>query len=178
MQAVLNLVWGHLLPALGSVPLPEDRAAQAELDRKLAGLSFSPVRGERSSPVAARVSGKTYVLEPNEPKMEAMAFDFGPDESTVTIRDGRGEQQFACGDGAWIEGTLALESDNPRPVAASGAWTAEDTYEIVLCFYETPFRPTITCRFADDRLALDMKVNVSFGPLERPQLVGRIAPES
>ena len=59
-------------------------------------------------------------------------------------------------------------------MAASGAWTSDDTYEIRLCFYETPFCPTIICRFAEDRLTYDYKPNVGFGPLERPQLVGRL----
>jgi len=57
-------------------------------------------------------------------------------------------------------------------VVASGVWTAEDTFTLTLCLYETPFISTITCRFEGDRLFYDFKVNVSFGPLERPQLVG------
>jgi hypothetical protein len=42
-------------------------------------------------------------------------------------------------------------------------------------FTSTAFCPTITCRFMQEQLTFDFKANVSFGPLERPQLVGRIA---
>ena len=64
----------------------------------------------------------------------------------------------------------------PRKVATSGAWTAEETYTIKLCLYETPFHPTITCRFYEDRLTYRFEANVAFGPTERPQLVAKRVP--
>ena len=173
MQAVLNLAWAHLLPAMGPVPLPADRAAQEELERTLVSLSLPPAQGQFSSPLAAQVSGKQYAMEANGQKVEAIAFDFHGDRCTVTVGDDRGEHRIACGSGAWLKGMTTYDHDAPRRVAASGAWTAEDTYAIALCFYETPFCLTITCRFAEDRLTFDSKANVAFGPLERPQLVGR-----
>jgi hypothetical protein len=39
-------------------------------------------------------------------------------------------------------------------------------------FYETPYRLTMTFRFKDDRLTLDLEYNVAFGP-KKWQLVGR-----
>jgi CubicO group peptidase (beta-lactamase class C family) len=175
MQAVLNVVWEVLLPAFSSVPLAENSAAQEKLGQKLASLALPPVQGQPFSPLAARVSGSRYAFEANEGKLEAVAFDFVQDGCAVSIWDDRGEHQLVCGSGAWIAGETTLDATAPRKVAASGAWTAEDTYEIKLCLYETPFRPAITCRFTEDRLTYDFKANVAFGPLERPQLVGRKA---
>jgi hypothetical protein len=60
-----------------------------------------------------------------------------------------------------------------RRVVVSGAWTADDTFALKVCLYETPFCPTITCRFVDDTVLYDYVTNVSFGPKEMPQLVGR-----
>jgi len=173
MQAVLDLVWEHLLPAMGSTPLPPDNATQEKLEHKLTSLALLPVQGDSSSPMAPKVSAR-YILEANEPGVESIAFDFGEDRSVVTVRDGQGERQIVCGSGTWVKGTTIDERGLPQKVAASGAWTAEDTYTIKVCLYETPFRPTITCRFEEDRLTYTFKANVGFGPLERPPLIGRL----
>jgi CubicO group peptidase (beta-lactamase class C family) len=45
MQSVLNLVWQHLLPALGSEPLPEDADGAGRLADRLASLRMAPVAG-------------------------------------------------------------------------------------------------------------------------------------
>jgi hypothetical protein len=75
----------------------------------------------------------------------------------------------------WLKGSTHLDSDEPQPVAAWGAWPAEDTYMVKLCFYQTHFCPTLTCRFGEDRLEFNLKENVSFGPSRRRPLVGRVA---
>jgi len=45
MQAVLDLVWKHLLPAMQSTPLSANTAAQAALEQKLASLAMTPQQG-------------------------------------------------------------------------------------------------------------------------------------
>jgi hypothetical protein len=60
-----------------------------------------------------------------------------------------------------------------HPVAASGAWIAEDTYAVKLCFYETPFYTTMKFRFSGDELLFDSEYNVAFGSRTLPQLTGR-----
>ena len=59
-----------------------------------------------------------------------------------------------------------------QKVAASGAWTSDDSYTAKVCFYETPFCDTLGLRFAGDAVVLDQEHNVSFGATKRPQLVG------
>jgi CubicO group peptidase (beta-lactamase class C family) len=172
MQAVLDRVWERLLPAMGPAPLPPDLAAQKKLEHKLAGLALASVQGAPSSPIAQRASAR-YLLEPNEPDVESIAFDFGADKATVTIHDPHGERQIVCGHNRWVKGRTIDERGRPQKVVASGAWTAEDTYTIKVCLYETPFCPTITCLFGENRLTYTFKANVGFGPLERPPLVGR-----
>jgi hypothetical protein len=177
MQAVLDLAWEHLLPAMGPAPLPEDRAAHAKLGRALAGLALPTQPGRPSSPTAKRVSGTTFTFDSNDLHLEALTFAFDDDGCAVMVRDQRGEHQFRCGFGAWVRGATSLDSGEPRPVAASGAWTGENSYAIKLCFYETPFCPTLTCRFVEDTLRLEFRANVSFEPLRQIDLVGRPAVE-
>ncbi len=175
MQAVLNLAWERLLPAMKAAPLPADEIALDKLNRKLASLSLAPQPGKRASPLASKASGRKYAFETNDQKLEAVSLDFTPDGSVLTVRDGHGEHRITCGNGVWATGTTALDNGIARRVAASGAWTAEDTFTAKLCFYETPFCPTIACRFVGNRLRFVFTANVGFGPTERPQLEGRIA---
>jgi hypothetical protein len=175
MQLVLNLVWEHLLPAMEDAPLPEDRAAQSALADRLAGLRLPPPQGQASSPVAARVAGKTFMVAENEDQIDRIRFDFGEDHCVLTVHNRSGEQRIPCGYGTWLRGSAAFERPDVFNVAASGAWTDERTYVAQLWWYETPFARTLTCNFDGDRLIVQQQANVSFGPTERPQLEGRLA---
>lgn len=173
MQPVLDLAWEHLLPAMGPAPLAEDAGAQKELAVRLAGLALPAPQGEPLSPLAADVSGQRYVFEANERQLEAISFGFSEDGCLVTVWDGRGEHRIPCGSALWRTGQAPFGPLGLQPVAARGAWTAEDTYALRLCYYEAPLTPTIACRFAGDTLTYDYRENVGFGPTEYPQLVAR-----
>ena len=184
MQAVLNLIWKKLLPAMGTTPLPEDDAAARELTHTLKALALTPPQGSTTSPIAARLSGKAFVFDPNDETLHSLSFDF--DAKTLTYRllgggQRRGKHTLAFGLGVWMESVSVLGVSElrkvvePQKVAAGGVWTAEDTFVLTLCQFETPFIATITCRFEGDKLFFDFKANVSFGPTERPQLVGKMA---
>jgi hypothetical protein len=181
---VLNLIWAHLLPGMAPGALPQDKPAHEALTRRLGSLSLLPVQGLLSSSVATKTSGKGYAFAGKRRPLQAISFDFGGDEDRCTVRDDRGEHRVACGRGAWVKGTTAWDltrppaeprgAPQPRPVAASGAWITDDTYEMKLVFYATPFCFTMTCRFGHDKLKLKPRMNVSFGPTEFPQLTGQL----
>ncbi len=184
MQAVLDLVWEHLLPALGPAPLPEDGPTHAALGLKLASLALPVVPGAPLTTLAAQVSGQWYAFDGPRTPWQALTFEFQGGQALCTMRDQFGEHPVACGQGAWVNGitawNLTLSPSKTRtapqsqPVAASGAWIAADTYEMKLVYTTTPFCLTLTCTFGHDKLRLKPRVNVSFGPTEFPQLTGRI----
>ena len=181
MQAVLNVVWDSLLPALMNDPLPVDSASQMALTQKLATLTLSPMPGVAISPEAARVNGKRYTFAPDQQanqgdqrQVEAISLTFQKNETLYTLHDKQGEQQIRCGQGTWIKGTMKIDGRGIQPVAASGAWTAADTYVIKLYFYQTPFCSTNTFRFADDQMHYQSRLNVNMGPTEQPLLIGQI----
>jgi hypothetical protein len=61
-----------------------------------------------------------------------------------------------------------------RPaVAASGAWTADSVFTVRLVLPETPFYSTLHLRFDGDRLRLDGRHHVGFGPTELSPLEGK-----
>jgi CubicO group peptidase (beta-lactamase class C family) len=184
MQAVLDLVWEHLLPAMGQRPLTEAPVSARTLEERLALLRIAPVAGKATASRAADVSGRAFVVAENDDGIRSIAFDFAADGATLTIRNESGEQQVACGYGRWIRGAADIESAYrrhlgtqapvPDAVVASGAWTADDTYVAELWWYRTPFRRTLTCRFSGHGMQVDQQANLSFGPTERPRLEGRI----
>jgi hypothetical protein len=88
------------------------------------------------------------------------------------FRAGGAEQRLACGRGSWAKGRLAYGGRPEQAVAASGAFTAPDTYVAKIAFVETPFVLTVSLRFAGDQLVYDAEYNVAFGPTKQPQLVG------
>jgi len=181
MQGVMNLVWEKLLPALKAAPLPADRLGAEKLNKKLAGLAVRPVSGEATSPRAATLSGKRYAFASNYRQIEAIALESGKNGATVVISTPHGESRIVCEPGVWKRGRAAfvngvggrMVASSEQPIAASGAWTQDDTFTLKLCLYETPFYTTMVFRFNGDQLLLDSEHNVAFGSTTVPQLVGQ-----
>jgi CubicO group peptidase (beta-lactamase class C family) len=184
MQAVLDLVWEKLLPAMQDTPLPADSAAHKVLSDRLAALALQPQSGAATSYMAALVSGKTYAFEQNDEGVTSLKLDFDEKGAHLTLQDDNGEHQIPIGYQRWAEGQALYDQPwhekQMRPTAASGAWTADDTFAMRLSFSETPFIPTLTFRFVEDRtgdrVEFRKEYNVGFGPpeaLQRPALVGK-----
>jgi hypothetical protein len=82
------------------------------------------------------------------------------------------ERRLVCGVSEWKAGKWAFGGGPEQPVAASGAWTADDTYTAKVVLTETPFVATLTFKFADGKLEYEAKRNVAFGPTASPKLTG------
>jgi CubicO group peptidase (beta-lactamase class C family) len=182
MQAVLDLVWKHLLPAMTASELSGNSTAKQALARGLDGLRLAPTDGQRDVPRATALSGHTYRLAENPARIDAVRFDFRPGATTLSLTGERGEQTIPCGHGEWLrsEGSVLAargtfgDGAGPAKVAAAGAWTDDKTYVADLCWYETPFRRRLTCRFEGEHLIVEQQLNVSIVPTELPRLEGRL----
>ncbi len=174
MQSVLDQVWDTLLRALGPAPLPEAQTAQQELVGKLGSLAFPLPEGQPGSPMQEAVSGQRYAIEANPAGIESVSFEFSEESCLLKLKDAAGEEQIACGRRAWKAGTSYLFDRRPKKQVACGAWTARDTFAITLRYYETPFCFTLTAQFQDGRLRTEGKMNVSFGDLNFPPLMGQM----
>jgi CubicO group peptidase (beta-lactamase class C family) len=174
MQAVLDLAWEHLLPAMKQSPAATQADADGakKLSQRLKGLTVRTVEGSASP--AADVWGKKFVVESNPRKFE----------SIVLERDGRGAvtmvtttdgvtSRVSIGHGEWRRGRMARGRTPEQAVAASGAWTDGSTFVAKLCFYETPFVSTLRFRFAGDEVRVTSETNVGFGPTREPELTGK-----
>ena len=186
MQRVLDLVWTHLLPVFGEAALPEDAAAQDALVRKLEALSLPVVEGAPSSGRGGTISGSSYAIEPNHFHIERVRFSFDGNSPTVTFMDATGEQPVTAGYGVWRKGmsdgrVLGRERAwsgglNSERMAASGAWTEEDTFELRVCYTEGEVCPIVRFRFRDGALAIQVDPNVSWDEPTVTTLIGHPAP--
>ncbi|HET6862520.1 MAG TPA: serine hydrolase [Pyrinomonadaceae bacterium] len=182
MQKVMNLVWDKLLPAMKDGRLPENATTRKQLESRLAGLTVKFPNGLSSSRSALSISGKWFELPENERGLKAISFDFNSATPMFRVQTAAGETRTPLGFNTWIKSrgsfTNGLDRflsvpDNPL-IAASGAWTSEDTYTLRIVLYETPFYSTTTFKFDGDRVLIDSEHNVAFGPTKLPQLTGHL----
>jgi CubicO group peptidase (beta-lactamase class C family) len=172
MQAVLNLIWDKLLPAMQPSPLHADEGAA----KKLAGaLKALTMHMPESKGAPAKVSGKKFAFPTNNNKLEALSLESNGSDSTTTlvVQVGGNERRIACGNGAWKKGRLAWSRLPEQPAAATGAWTADDTFTAKICFTETPFVHTVRLKFTGNEARFETEANVGFGPTKEAALVGK-----
>jgi CubicO group peptidase (beta-lactamase class C family) len=164
MQAVLNVVWEILLPAMQDRPLAADDSSRRELERKLASLAL----GEKSGAVGGGWSGtRRFILDPNEERVEEIALHFSGRTCRFEWRDSEGEHTFLCGIGHWEEGNrLAGE-----PVSAKAEWRDERTFVMELYRIHTPHHDKLTCVFEGPDVRIQHE-HLNFVPVLR-QLIGR-----
>ena len=173
MQAVCNLFWDYLLPAMQEESLPEDEAAREMLKDKLAALSLPLTQGGLVSEAANSISGRRYKLDQNSLGLEEVTFEFKTDACLITLKDQNHTHKINCGLGRRIEGTAPLRENVQAKAAVCGAWSGSDTFTIDAHFVEKPFCITWTCRFEEDRLKLDTEINVSFEANKKQSFQGR-----
>lgn len=173
MQAVLDQVWAHLLPAFQAEALPANPAALTELSARTAALKLPLPAGAPDSPLAAGLSGKTFKLRPNRVlKLNTARFDFAPGQVTLTLNGSKGEDMLPAGSADWLPGLSRLDPEGEQPVASAYAWTAQDTLEFKSYFVNTPSCHTLTVHFSGTEVKIEHTVNVSFGPTRFPDLHG------
>lgn len=175
-QQPLDLIWEILLPAMQSQPLPEDASAHTALTEKLSSLIVTPVQGQSTSSIASQISGRTYRFDANELKLEALILSFTEGGCTVSVKRADRDETIPCGDGAWQRGETSLLNEpgvvEVMKTASSGAWTAAETFTMVVRLYETPFYHTLTFHFADDEIMLESRINALLGALNTLLLTG------
>lgn len=183
MQSIMNLVWDKLLPAMKPNRLPENAVARERLGAKLGGLLVKLPSGQSTMPMASRISGRWFEFPKNDRDIQAVSFDFNSSSPVLIVRSGSGEIRTPLGIGSWRKTSngfangldKSLSVPEQPLVAASGAWSSNDVFNVKLVLYQTPYYSALTFKFDGDRLLFDSEHNVSFGPRTLPELVGQVA---
>jgi hypothetical protein len=177
MQIVLDKVWKHLLPAMRSETLPENPQAYNELCNKLAALSLPVVHGQVSSPKAEQWSGKTYKLDANHLNLQSVALQFGEKNTTLILSDERGEHRIQIDHSMWLKGNSDIRGRGDESIAACGAWTADDTYEVRICCTGDAYCPIFRFHYTSGELRLEIEPNAiwDWEPAGVTQITGRVS---
>lgn len=180
MQAVLNVIWDKLLPALQPRALRRNAVASRQLKATLAGLEVRPAQGAATSVLAGQVWGRRFTFPANEAKIEGLMLSSSDGGKSLTLalqRDGQtvtlpcGYREWKKGRAPFLGGALAQFPD--EPTAGTFAWPADNTCLLKFCAYETPYHTTLTLKFEGDQVTMDSEMNVAFGATRRPPLTGR-----
>jgi CubicO group peptidase (beta-lactamase class C family) len=190
MQAILNAVWTHLLPAMKNDKLAPDSKAASQLKQKLSSLTLALPVGQNASPVAARVDKKVFSIADNSLSVNRVSLAFERDKSVFTMNDAKGAHRIVCGAGRWLEGftdlsaapvhmvTTAPWTDPKIRIAAAGAWSDENTFVMNWRFTETAHYQTVTCRFDGENIQVEFKRSVTIlnpnAKETRPILTGKL----
>ncbi|TBL76384.1 serine hydrolase domain-containing protein [Paenibacillus thalictri] len=184
MQAVLDLLWTHLLPDMRRDTLPKDDVGHRRLADKLKSLQLANKNGTAKSAESAAsiasINGLRYQMEENADHVSEIAFNFDDNGCTFTLTDHRGEHAVRCGIGAWVEGSTSMTGNELHhqyqparmKVAACGVWEDESTFAMMWCFAETPFIDRVICLFSGSAVSLKRSVNVNSTAMERPEIYG------
>lgn len=169
MQGVLDLVWEHLLPAMGTEALPESVDAET-LQERLAALARPiPTKAEAPAEVLA-LNGKTFQFTENHTGLKSAAFTFADDGCTLNLEDQIGTHAIQIGNGAWKENFdrmtfmkatmlnlwIGVPPMQDYQFAAAGTWTDDGAYAVTLHYLETPHREYLTAKFEGDILTLEV----------------------
>lgn len=168
MQGILDIVWRHLLPALGEDAVTDEPVILARLRARLADLSLpTPTAG----PPAAAFVGRRFTFADNPRQIEAAAVEPGEKSDLLQLRIAGREERIVCGRGRWVPGKLALGTLERQAIAAAGGWQG-DSFTARICFPRTPFLVTIALDVTGDGVTLRQRTNVGFGRLEEEPLRG------
>ncbi len=144
MQAVLDAVWAHILPALGQAT--RDAGAQEQLATRLGKLELEAYQDDaeprRWEPW---LTGPFEVETSSDTTLTSLHLDRIGDGWQVTLRERNNRVTFAVGTGGWSVSAQDDAFGNRIPVAAAGGWSDQNTLHLEVIFLETPHRLDVTC---------------------------------
>lgn len=138
MQAELDLIWEHLLPAL-SPAAPPDSAAEARLAERLSSLSTPVVDAPAPGPGQAVTFRRVGEPAAHTGGLGAVRVEPGERAARLVVVVDGTEHAFDLRPGHWVEGELPLHSPLAS-VAVSGGWTTAATFEADVVSLRSPHR--------------------------------------
>ena len=138
MQAEIDLIWQHLLPALSGA-VAGDPAAEERLAERQLSLSTASVGSQAAGPGHEVVFKRVGELAPRTNRVSSVRVGPGSDGARLTVVIDGVEHPFDLRPGQWTEGQLPGFRLLP-PVAVSGGWTADDEFRADVVFLRSPHR--------------------------------------
>lgn len=154
MQAVLDLVWRHVLPALGDEGSP---AADAELAELLASRRIEPLGGDGGIGGVGGDHGEVLLTRSPDSDLhhryEGVTLRRDDSGWLLDLRRAGQPMTVRVGTGEWAESTLTADG-LALPVVASGGWTDPDTFVAEVIVIESPHRFRVEGRRSTGKVSL------------------------
>ena len=158
MQATLDALWEHLVPAV-------DRAGSAAADRalaeRLAGLEIPAMTGDALGPEHAEFNRSSSSDLASGYAAVSVTRD-GPDHVLGLSRGGEWVR-VPVGHGVWREGEMVAGGAR-LPVVSSGGWVDEDTFRAEVIAIESPHRFRVEARLRSADADLTWRMVPLTGP--------------
>lgn len=165
--------WTELLPGVSEGARPAQPEAQAELERRLAGLQFAPPKGMKTCAAAEQVSGAAYQLSDNESGYEKLKLTFGERaELTLTVKGE--ERTYPIGYGEWLTTDNGLAKEQYPRTSCAGAWDGGE-YHLDIVHSSTPFIEHWSFTFDENALILTLQSELSWTGPTSTTLIARRA---
>ena len=150
MQAVLDAMWTHLLPGLGTVSA-DAGSAHDQLSARLARLELPACPAAPAPADWGPWTGGPFTIAANTAGTQVRPFltciEVTPraDGWQISLIEPDNAVTFPVAAGTWIISDHADRNGQTIPVAASGGWLDARTLRAEVIFLETPHRMDITC---------------------------------
>jgi CubicO group peptidase (beta-lactamase class C family) len=189
MQGILDQVWNHILPGVQGAAPGADKQAANQLRQKMTALAVPLEKGKSTSPRIASISGKNFVIGGNTLAVTSISLTFKENGCDFKMKDAQGEHVVSCGLNKWKQGITDINviplklTGTPIPgetktkIAASGAWTDDDTFEMTWRFIESAHYEVVKCRFDEGGLETEFQRSLAIiGKTKdaRPVLKGKL----
>ena len=148
MQAEIDLIWEHLLPAL-SGHAPADLAAEARLAERLARLSTALVDARAPSPRHAASFTPTGRPALYTQALSAVRVEPAGDLTRLTVVLEGAEHSFDLRPGHWTEGELPGIHTLLPAVGVTGGWTGPNEFQADIVFVTSPHRLHLRAKSGD-----------------------------
>lgn len=164
-KTTMQIVWDVLLPEMKPGILPPNPQAHQTLLAELKSLRYDPPQLSATSPLAAKINGREFMLDTNPYNARAVSFRFENGKCIFTLKeDGKPDINISSGLNQWIRkgnykpsahSLFSLRRiDFDSIVAAAYGWQNDDTLALTWRYIETVHGETFSCTFEGDRLTI------------------------
>ena len=175
-QSTLNITW-DFLEKVGGETLEEDPQSAGRLARKMRCLNLPNPVFQPFSPIALKISGRTYTVQSGVLSTEIFNFMSGEPVSPITdfsfafdsygciwnANGPNGTQAVRIAtNGCRFTNLVGKAEDQTQLLVCDGAWTEEDTFAVNLRWAETCLTKKLVFHFDCDGVTVEDTNNSAF----------------
>ncbi len=179
MQAVMNLVWTRIVPALKNESLATDEKADEALRERVSKLSIHLMPPTDAAPAPGNV-GQVFELTPNVLQVDKISVVSSDEHGAELLLSSKGaSEKISLGRHEWKLGQVQPGLLDVRYlgipdtlIAGQGEWTSPDTFMAKIVFYQTPIYMQLQLKFTAGKVVVSTTYNASFQKTPEPDILG------